>query len=260
MNEVNKTLFIPLYGKASVSKMGIMIKDEMAEKIWQEEGFRIRGKMKSKWLAYNMAMRARIFDDWTEKMLKASHEAVVLHLGCGMDSRFMRVREQAKIWVDCDFPEVINVRRKYFHENERYRMLPFDLRQPEMVEKLPAGEKVILILEGVSMYLTNQELHDFFAAIEKKYRDVHVLMDVYTMFAARASKHKNPINQVGVTTVYGMDSVDDVIKGTRLKLAAEHSLTPPNLVEELRPSERLFFSIMFNESLYRKIYRLYELC
>ena len=41
----------------------------MAEKIWEAEKFPIYGKSKSKWLAYNMAMRARVFDDWTDLML-----------------------------------------------------------------------------------------------------------------------------------------------------------------------------------------------
>ena len=30
-------------------------------------------------------------------------------------------------------------------------------------------------------------------------------MDCYTGFAARASKYKNPINDVGVSVVYGID-------------------------------------------------------
>ena len=69
MNEVNKTLFIPLYGKARISKMGIILNDKYAESIWGSCGFEIKGKSKSKWLAYNMAMRARIFDDWTRDEL-----------------------------------------------------------------------------------------------------------------------------------------------------------------------------------------------
>lgn len=56
MNGVNKTLYIPLYGKSKVSKQGIILKDTMAEKIWESESFKIKGKSKSKWLSYNMAM------------------------------------------------------------------------------------------------------------------------------------------------------------------------------------------------------------
>ncbi len=39
MNEVNKTLFIPLYGKAQVSQKGIILHDPTAERIWKNEAF-----------------------------------------------------------------------------------------------------------------------------------------------------------------------------------------------------------------------------
>ena len=107
MNEVNKTLFIPLYGKAKVSKQGIILKDDMAEKIWEAEGFEIKGKSKSKWLSYDMAMRAKVFDEWTEKMLQENPEALVLHIGCGLDSRCVRVSAPYTNWIDGDFPDVI---------------------------------------------------------------------------------------------------------------------------------------------------------
>ena len=39
MNSVNKTLYIPLYGKAYVSKKGVFLADKKAEEIWEKEGF-----------------------------------------------------------------------------------------------------------------------------------------------------------------------------------------------------------------------------
>lgn len=62
MNSVNKTLYIPLYGKSFVSKKGIILRDKKAEEIWQAEGFERKGKSRSKWLAYYMGMRSSVFD------------------------------------------------------------------------------------------------------------------------------------------------------------------------------------------------------
>jgi len=45
MNEVNKTLYIPLYGKSKVSQQGIILNEPSAERIWKEEAFPIRGKL-----------------------------------------------------------------------------------------------------------------------------------------------------------------------------------------------------------------------
>ena len=63
MDAVNRTLFIPLYGKAQVSRKDILLQDAKAEEIWEKEAFPLRGKAASRWLAYYMAMRARVFDD-----------------------------------------------------------------------------------------------------------------------------------------------------------------------------------------------------
>ena len=259
MNEVNKTLFIPLYGKSKVSRQGIILNDPTAEKIWEKEAFPIRGRSRSKWLAYNMAMRARVFDDWTDAMLQKNSDALVLHIGCGLDSRCLRVKSSYAGWIDCDLADVIAVRRKYYFETEKYRMLTLDASDPAQIGSLPDSDTAIVVLEGLSMYLTNSQLRGLLQALQEKYRELHVLMDVYTEFGARASKYKNPVNDVGVTRLYGIDDIGSVIKGLRIRMVGEHSFTPAVLVNELKPSERLFFRLMFTGRLYGKIYRLYEL-
>ena len=116
MDNVNNTLYIPLYGKAKVSQMGIILEDRTAEKIWAENAVLLGKKSKSKWLAYFMAMRARVFDDWVRKMLAMDSEVLVLHIGCGLDSRVHRVGASGVLWYDLDFPEVIARRRRYYRK------------------------------------------------------------------------------------------------------------------------------------------------
>ena len=137
MDEVNKTLYIPLYGKACVSKQNMILKDPMAEKIWESQGFPLGRRSKSKWLCYNMAMRARIFDDWTETKLKEHEDALVLHIGCGLDSRCKRVSAPYRAWYDCDFPDVISIRKKYYTETEKYHMIALNAAETGQVKELP---------------------------------------------------------------------------------------------------------------------------
>ena len=259
MENVNKTLFIPLYGKSQVSKQGIILNDPMAKKIWEAEAFPIRGKSKSKWLTYNMAMRARVFDDWTEAMLRQSKDALVLHIGCGLDSRCLRIKEAYRSWIDGDFPDVISLRKKYYEESEHYQMRMFDASDAKQVELLPDNNTVIVLLEGISMYLTNEQINGLFLALQKKYSNIHILMDVYTEFGAKASKYKNPVNAVGVRNLWGIDNIQNVLINTKITCKAEHSFTPQKLVDELKPFDRAFFKMMFTGSIYRKIYRLWEL-
>ena len=126
ISNVNKTLYIPLYGKAFVSKKGLFLADKKAETIWEKEKFSLKGKAKSKWLAYYMGIRSAVFDEWLKEQFINLPNAVVVHIGCGMDSRVLRVGAKNRKWYDIDFPKVIEQRKKYFDETPNYQMIKGD--------------------------------------------------------------------------------------------------------------------------------------
>ena len=258
MNNVNKTLYIPLYGKAYVSRKGIILNDPKAESIWEAEGFELKGKSKSKWLAYYMGMRSAVFDKWLKTQMESDADAIVLHIGCGMDSRICRVGENGHIWYDVDFPEVIAERKRYYEESDTYHMIESDARDNAWIEKLPKDKNAIVIMEGVSMYFQPDELKRLLQLMTGHFAQVQILMDCYTTFAAKASKYKNPINDVGVTKVYGFDEPRDLKVDTGLKFVKEHSMTPDYLIEELKGMERSIFHKLYGGKIARKMYRLYE--
>ena len=158
MNNINKTLYIPLYGKAYVSKKGIILADKKAEEIWEAEGFALKGKSKSKWLAYYMGMRSAVFDNWLRAQMADDASAVIIHIGCGMDSRVIRVGTNGHVWYDVDFPEVIEERSRFYQEDERYHMIASDARKIEWLKALPENANAIVVMEGVSMYMQLEEL------------------------------------------------------------------------------------------------------
>lgn len=257
MNSVNKTLYIPLYGKAYVSEKGIILQDSKAEEIWKKERFSLKGKAKSKWLAYYMGMRSAVFDRWLLTQMELYSESVVLHIGCGMDSRIHRVGTKMNLWYDVDFPEVIKERKRYFEETELYHMIGADVRTEEWMKDLPKNQTVILVLEGVSMYFTPEELKRLIQKLNVYFGEMHILMDCYTTFAAKASKVKNPINEVGVTQVYGIDD-PRILESEDIFFAGEHSLTPEDLIDELRGMEKQIFKRIYAGSFSKKLYKLYE--
>ena len=258
MDSVNKTLYIPLYGKAFVSRSGILLEDKMAERIWEDSGFELTGKSASKWLAYSMAMRAAVFDRWTARMLEARPEAVVLHLGCGLDSRCQRVGG-SNLWYDVDFPEVIGERQKYFEQTANYRMIGGDLRQEAWLAEIPEGNTAIVAMEGVSMYLAPEELETLLRRLRSRFSEVHLLMDCYSTFAAMASKHKNPVKEVGVSQVYGLDFPQILAGNVGYRFLREHAMAPTTLIRQLKTGERILFSNLYAGKTARKLYRIYEL-
>ena len=255
MDNVSKTLYIPLYGKALVSRKGIILRDPKAEELWQAEQIPLRGKAASKWLAYYMAMRSAVYDAWLRDQLEKTPEAVVLHLGCGMDSRCLRVAHTG-LWYDVDFPEVIRERERYFAHDETYRLLSADLREGSWLEEI-GGERAIVVLEGVSMYLEPGELKSLLERLGKRFRKVSLLMDCYTELAAKLSRRHNPINSVGVTEVWGLDD-PRAVEGEDLRFLREKEITPPALIGQLAPMEQRIFRRLYAGGLSRKLYKMYE--
>ena len=135
-------------------------------------------------------------------------------------------------------------------------MLCADVRSSNWLEQLPSGNAII-VMEGVSMYLQPSELRDALSRICDHFEGVSILMDCYTEFAAKASRVRNPINDVGVTQVCGLDKPQD-LERNGLSFVREHEMTPADLVDELHGMEKKVFKALYAGSIANKMYRLYE--
>lgn len=257
MKEVNKTMYIPLYGKSYVSQKGIILVDKIAEEIWEKEQFKLKRKSKSKWLAYYMSIRSKVFDEWVKEQLSINNDVVVLHLGCGMDSRIKRVGDINVNWFDIDFLDVIEERKKYYDETNLYKMISADIRETKWLNNIPITKTAIIILEGISMYLTNDEIKDLFTMFDQRFTNVRLLMDCYSGFAAKMSKFKNPVNDVGVTQVFGVDD-PNLLSSQNLIFLKKHDMIPQKYIFELKGFERFIFKKLYAGSISKRLYKLYE--
>ena len=257
MNSINKTLYIPLYGKSYVSKRGLFLNDKKAEEIWEEEGFSLREKSTSKWLAYYMGVRAAVFDDWVKRQMIAMPDAVVIHIGCGMDSRVIRVGAENHKWYDVDFSEVIEERKRYYAETDDYQMIAGDARACGWLTAIEENKSAIVIMEGVSMYLTVDEMQNLADSLCSHFESIMLLVDAYTSFAAKMSRLRNPIHDVGVTEVYGIDT-PQAYQTEKLAFVKEHTMIPKKYIEELKGFEKFIFAKLYAGGFSKKLYRLFE--
>ena len=257
MNNVNKTLYIPLYGKSYVSKKGLFLEDKKAEEIWDAEGFSLHGKSKSKWLAYYMGIRSAVFDEWLKRQMTVLPDAVILHIGCGMDSRITRVGTAHHKWYDVDFPEVIEERKRYYAETDVYKMIASDARDCDWLTATPEKKSAIVVMEGVSMYLTADEMRALTDSLCTHFESIMLFVDAYTSFAAKMSKRRNPINDVGVTEVYGIDNPRSY-QSEKLAFVKEHTMIPQKYIDKLKGFERFIFAKLYAGGFSKKLYRLFE--
>ncbi|MBR2465965.1 MAG: class I SAM-dependent methyltransferase [Clostridia bacterium] len=240
-----------------MSNKGLFLDDKKAEEIWEAEGFSLGGKSKSKWLAYYMGIRSAVFDEWVKQKISNASNAVIIHIGCGMDSRVIRVGAKNHKWYDVDLSEVIEERKRYYAETANYQMLAADVRDCKWLTNVKESKTAVVVMEGVSMYLTAKEMRRLTDSLCAHFENLSLLVDCYTSFAAKISKRRNPINDVGVTEVYGIDD-PQAYQGEKLAFTKEHTMIPKKYIDELKGFERLVFSKLYAGSVSKKLYRLYE--
>src|SRR4029079_17992579 len=71
-----------------------------------------------------VSTRSAQLDNWARQFVAAHPEAVVLHLGCGLDARVFRLDPGPGVeWHDVDYPDVAARRRQLYPSREHYHVV-----------------------------------------------------------------------------------------------------------------------------------------
>ncbi|RZQ65870.1 class I SAM-dependent methyltransferase [Amycolatopsis suaedae] len=138
---------------------------------------------------FMLALRARQFDDWTAGFLRRHPDATVLQLACGLDSRVFRLDLPEGIrWFDVDLPDVIALRRRLYDDAEGYRMLATSVTDEGWLDELPSGGPVLVIAEGLLMYLHEPEVARLLRRLTDRFGSGELLFDGVAPWVARTTQ------------------------------------------------------------------------
>jgi O-methyltransferase len=83
-------------------------------------------------------VRTKVHDDWARSFLADHSDAVVLHLGCGLDARVYRIDPPATVdWYDLDYPAVIELRQQFLPPREHYTQIGSSVTDLTWLERIP---------------------------------------------------------------------------------------------------------------------------
>ena len=105
--------------------------------------------------------------------------------------------------------------------------------------------------------MTSKEVHELTEDLRTHFEQIMFLMDCYTVLAAKLSKYKNPINDVGVTEVYGIDH-PELFQHGEFVYVKEHVMIPQKYIDALTGIEKYIFGKLYAGSFSKKLYRLFE--
>jgi methyltransferase (TIGR00027 family) len=138
---------------------------------------------------YLVALRAKKLDDWATDFLRRQPDAVVLHLGCGLDTRAFRIGPPSTVqWFDLDQPGVIELRRQLYDETESYRMIGSSVTDPGWIEQIPTGRPTLVVAEGLLMYLPEAEVRALFGRLTDRFHTGELVFDTLPPSGPRLSR------------------------------------------------------------------------
>lgn len=219
LGSVARTLQMPLYIRANESKRpDALICDEQAVALTRQLGeapawFQEMNADEEDRVA--VVLRNREIDNWTRDFLDKTAGAVVVHIGCGLDSRFDRVDDGRVEWYDLDLPEVIALRRQLIGgEGERYHHLAFsvlDFSWLDLVSPL-LPRPFLFVAEGVLMYLEEAQVKGLVLALRQRFPGSHLITDTFTPFIVWANNLRYSRTGIGARCHWGLKKGKDIEK------------------------------------------------
>lgn len=154
---------------------------------------------------YLVSVRASRLDEWSTDFLRRHPNAVVLHLGCGMDTRAFRLHPPETVqWFDVDQPNVIALRRKLYDDRAGYRMIGSSVTD-DWLHGIPTDRPTLVVAEGLLMYLTEPDVRALLGRLTDRFGGGELLFDTTSPMGPRLSK----VLTKGITT-WGIGDVRDL--------------------------------------------------
>ena len=115
-------------------------------------------------------------------------DSAIFNLGAGLDTRFYRLDNGKITWYEIDLPEVIDLRRHFFNEHQRYHFIPESVIELKWMNNLPKHCPSLFIIEGLANYLEEYEMRTLFKVIPLHFPKAEIVMEALGWLYVRMSK------------------------------------------------------------------------
>jgi O-methyltransferase involved in polyketide biosynthesis len=186
---VAETLLLPLYNRAmETQRPDAMLKDEKAVELVTQmrlDFSRIRKVPMTELLKVMRIIFTREFDRYARDFLTRHPQAVVVHIGCGLDTRFERVDDGRVEWYDLDVPEVIDLRRKLIGgEAGRYHLLDGSVLEDAWLDamKVHSPRPFLFLAETVFIYFKEAQVKSLVLTLRDHFPGAELVFDGWRPF------------------------------------------------------------------------------
>lgn len=173
-----------------------------------------------------VTVRTAQYDVWARQFLAAHPQATVIHLGCGLDARVFRLDPGPEVtWYDVDQPPVIALREQIYPTRPGYHLMATSATDPSWLDEIPTGRPVLLLAEGISMYLPERDGAELLQRVVDRYGVGELQIDFYNWLGIKSQKTHRLQRQSGATLHWAVNSPADILdRVTGLRLLSAVNL------------------------------------
>lgn len=190
LSGVPETMLQTVYARAKESNGRGAIHDAKAEELIEKLDYDFSLADKDTAMRSGVIARTIVLDKLTKSWLGAHPGAVVLNIACGLDTRCYRMAGYAH-WYNLDLPETMAVREKLLPESGVISQIAMSAMEDWGKEIKEQNTPVLVIIEGLTMYLSEEEVQRVFAVISRRFEKATVFAEIMNPMIVRHFKEKS---------------------------------------------------------------------
>lgn len=224
LSGVPETMLQTIYARAKESGGRGTIHDTKAEEIVGKLDYDFTLAEKDTAMHSGVIARTIVLDRLTKAWLSAHLGAVVVNIACGLDTRCYRMTGY-RHWYNLDLPETMAVREKLLPESGTVTQIAMSAMDDWGSQIEETDAPVLIIIEGLTMYLTEADVQRIFAVIAGRFPQAAVLVETMNPMVVKRFKEK-PIEGSNAKFTWGVrDGRALAALLPDFRFVAEHGLT-----------------------------------
>lgn len=254
-----ETLLLTLYGKALESRLpNSLLRDYFADEAVRNIDYDFSRLKVDNNLGIGLAIRAKTLDVCVQDFLARNPDAIVLHLGCGLDTRIFRIDPPAGVdWFDVDYPEVIDLRRRLYPVRDRYHLIASSLTEPGWLNEVPRDRPAIVVAEGLTPYLAAEDGQQLFSRLVGHLSSGELVFDAYSRLGLKIIRLNSSFRATGAEVHWSIENPHELERAVpKLRFIEDIPAYKPEHAARMRWLAKLFVRLWKYIPALRKIGRL----